>query len=332
MVASLFIWLCVMNEIASGNFDTTLNGFSYIISLFALVLLVLQMLFPILMVYIERRRKVDEEDQVMEKTDEEKTILAKIIANYQFGFKKTILAQLFFTALQFKYFCCSIIFILIEDKNVQISLFIIMISAYCIYYVIARPFNYLIENIALIFNEFFLLFISFMFLGFLEDGDQNEGLATTIIVLFTIDIIISFIVGFGFQIYLLTRRGQNPKLRDDAPQIDMKKNQSKENSLEKSKMNNGLVKDDKHHIKDENYASLEGKSLRADQKNLESFEVPSDNYETIREPMKVSNPIDPTIGFLPEIHDQKKTLNVDGVIEEDRNDDFESKFIIFLSF
>ena len=215
MAASLFVWLIIINEIASGNFDTGLNGFSFFVSLFMLIFLFAVMLFPVLMVMLESRAsKVSADTQDEVTAEEEKSVIAKLWANYQYGLRKVVPAQLFYTTMQLKYFLYAIIFILIDGKEAQISLFIILTFVYCGYYVIVMPFNYTIQNVVVISNECFILLIAFLFCGFLEDGDPDEDLATVIIVLFTINIVISFVLGFVFQIYLVTLKCKKNKEAD----------------------------------------------------------------------------------------------------------------------
>jgi hypothetical protein len=105
MATSLFIWICVMSEIAAGKMDTGLNGLSYLLSLFILVCLFAIMLFPVLMVTLEYNAKIAS-DETQDEIDEEKpkTFFAKIWTHYQYGVRKTIPAQLFYTTLQLKYF------------------------------------------------------------------------------------------------------------------------------------------------------------------------------------------------------------------------------------
>lgn len=193
-----------MNEIAAGRFDSGLNVFSYFVSLFVFIFLFVIMLFPVLMLRLEAKAsRIGAETHDEDKTDEKKTFIGKIWAHYQYGLRKSIPAKLFHSVMQFKYFWYSIIFILVDGKNAQISLFIILTFFYCCYYVIVRPFNYLIQNVVIILNEFAILLIAFLFCGFLEGGNPDKDLATTIIVLLSIDIIGCFIVGLGFQIYMI---------------------------------------------------------------------------------------------------------------------------------
>jgi hypothetical protein len=76
-----------------------------------------------------------------------------------------------------------------------------------------RPFTYLIQNIVVILNECFILLIAGLFFGFLPEGDPDRDLAIDIIVIFIVDITICFILGFGFQIYLIkTKSGKNKEV------------------------------------------------------------------------------------------------------------------------
>lgn len=53
-------------------------------------------------------------------------------------------------------------------------------------------------------------------IGFLEEGEQKKGLATAIIVLFSVAIILSFVISFTFQVYLLVLRCKKSKARDES--------------------------------------------------------------------------------------------------------------------
>jgi hypothetical protein len=101
MATSLFIWLCVVNEIAGRRFDTILNICSYCVSFIVLIFLFVLMLFPVLMLELEYRAKVQTHNG--EAAEEENTIIAKIWAHYRYGLRKTVASQLFYTTTQFKY-------------------------------------------------------------------------------------------------------------------------------------------------------------------------------------------------------------------------------------
>jgi hypothetical protein len=105
MATSLFIWLCVVNEVAACRFDTILNIFSYFVSLIVLIFLFALMLFPVLMLALEfRANKKGTGTQDGEIDEKVKTIIDKIWTHYRYGLRKTIPSQLFYTTTQFKYF------------------------------------------------------------------------------------------------------------------------------------------------------------------------------------------------------------------------------------
>jgi hypothetical protein len=214
MTASLFVWLCVMNEIAAANFDTGFNIFSFAFSICVLGSLFGVMLFPVLMVIFRLRAKQKDGN---DSQDEDSTFFGKIWANYKYGLKETIPAQVFYTTLQFKFFCYSIIFVLVDGKEAQIALFIILTFVYCAYYAIVRPFIYLVQNIVVTLNEGFIFLIAFLFCGFLKDGDPDEDLAMAIIVLFSINIVVGFVLGFGFQAYLLIMKYKENQKESTVP-------------------------------------------------------------------------------------------------------------------
>jgi hypothetical protein len=88
---------------------------------------------------------------------------------------------------------------------------------YCCYYIAVRPFNYLIQNIVVILNECFIFAVAGLFCGFLSGGSPDENLALAIIILFSIDIIGCFMLGFGFQIYLIYLKYRKNKTGSIAP-------------------------------------------------------------------------------------------------------------------
>jgi hypothetical protein len=105
MATSLFIWLCVVNEIAACRFDTILNICSYCISFIVLILLFALMMFPVLMLALEfRANRKGTATQDGEIDEEEKTVIDKIWTHYRYGLRKTVPSQLFYTTTQFKYF------------------------------------------------------------------------------------------------------------------------------------------------------------------------------------------------------------------------------------
>lgn len=53
-------------------------------------------------------------------------------------------------------------------------------------------------------------------IGFLEEGKQKKGLATAIIVLFSVAIILSFVISFIFQVYLLVLRCMKSKAKEES--------------------------------------------------------------------------------------------------------------------
>jgi hypothetical protein len=82
---------------------------------------------------------------------------------------------------------------------------------YCCYYAIVRPFNYQIQNIVVILNECLIFAIAGLFCGFLSEGDPNKDLAFAIIIVFSVDIIGCFMLGLGFQIYLIKSKYERNK-------------------------------------------------------------------------------------------------------------------------
>jgi hypothetical protein len=66
-----------------------------------------------------------------------------------------------------------------------------------------RPFHYFIQNLVVMVNECFILFLAALFCGFLEDGTPDKNLAAAIIAIFSIAIIGTFIIGFIFHVYLI---------------------------------------------------------------------------------------------------------------------------------
>jgi hypothetical protein len=124
MAISMFVWICVMSEIAAANFKKGFSGASFLFSLVVIIFLFAVMLFPVLMVILEYRANKAGDETDDEDHEEPKTFFGKIWAHYQYGLKKTIPAQLFYTTMQFKYFSYSIIFILIDGQLAQILTFI----------------------------------------------------------------------------------------------------------------------------------------------------------------------------------------------------------------
>jgi hypothetical protein len=222
MATSIFIWLCVVNELAAFKFKTFLNIGSLFVSLIVLFFMFAVMLFPLLMLKLESRaNKIGVDAQEEEKYEKEKTFIGKIWASYQFGVRKTTHARLFYTTLQFKYLLYSAIFVLIDRKLVQILSFILLTLTYCIYYCIVKPFKYPIQNTVIIINEFFILLLACLFCGFLSDSDPDDNLAIAIIVIFSFDIIGTYLIGFIFQVYLIKVRKDKERNTDSVPDSEI---------------------------------------------------------------------------------------------------------------
>jgi hypothetical protein len=225
MAISMFAWINAMSEIAAVNVKNGFSAISFVFSVVVIIFLFAAMLFPVLMVILEyRAKKHDDETDEEDDEEEPKLFFGKIWAHYQYGVKKTIPAQLFYTAMQFKYFCYSIIFILIDGQLAQIALFIIVTFAYYNFYLIVRPFKFVTQNVVVIFNETIILIIAGLFCGFLEDGWPNQDLATTIIIIFAIDVVACFTLGIIFQIYLTVMKYKDNKTSVDPVPKPVKQN------------------------------------------------------------------------------------------------------------
>jgi hypothetical protein len=256
-------------------------------------------------VMLESRASKDNADTKDEVTaEEEKSAVAKLWANYQYGLRKAVPAQLFYTTMQLKYFMYAIIFILIDGKEAQISLFIILTFVYCGYYVIVRPFDYMIQNVVVILNECFTLLIAFLFCGFLEDGDPDEDLATAIIVLFSIDIILCFILGFGFQMYLVVLKFKKSEAGSITPEPKAVRLQKKINIDHEE----NEIDHTEQHLKNHDYKDEEDvpskESLRAEHQDNIHVDAKDKYIDAAEAAMNMGKNKD----YDEEFHDHKNTL------------------------
>jgi ABC-type multidrug transport system fused ATPase/permease subunit len=186
------------------------------------------------MIKMRGSKAVEEESETkVEELDmpKHRTFFEKIWRNYINGFRRNILARLFYTFLLFKQLCYAIIFVFVTGKEAQLSLFIIATFFYLLYIIIVRPFEHLVQNIISLVNEFIVLLCAFLMIAFLDDGEQKTGFATAIIVLFSITIIGSFVISIIFQIYQLCQRRKRSKVEKEAEinesNIHMKNNDMK---------------------------------------------------------------------------------------------------------
>lgn len=200
--SSSFLFLVTVNEIAGGNLDTGVTSISFFMSLIVITVLFTMMAFPVLMALKERSSPAAVSVEGME-AHASRNFIQKIWANYKSGFKDTLLARIFYTVLLGKFFLYSLNFIFVDSGVAQIILFLIITGGFAGYLAVARPFKYLIQNILFIVNELVLVFIGFLMFGFVDNDDPSEGLADFIMLVFTVDILASFAVGFAFQAYLL---------------------------------------------------------------------------------------------------------------------------------
>lgn len=152
--ASLFVFILTINDIASANFKTGLNGFSFIVSIFVLIFFVLLMIAPILLIVKARLTESTENDNEKDTEEHEqreglreRTFFEKLQKNYTNGLRRNIFARLFYTCLLFKHLCYAIIFVLVSGKEAQLALFISTTFFYLLYIIIVRPFKYLIQNV-----------------------------------------------------------------------------------------------------------------------------------------------------------------------------------------
>ena len=109
-------------------------------------------------------------------------------------------------------------------------------SFYLAYLAIVRPFKYLIQNIAVIINQTVTVLVTFMFIGFMGDNaSEKSGLAKACASLFSISIVLTTLVGFTFQGYLLHTKLSNPELQKISAIKDAKETENKLSRSENQK-------------------------------------------------------------------------------------------------
>lgn len=85
------------------------------------------------------------------------TFWDKIWRNYTSGFRQHDAAKLFYSFFLCRQFFYGMIFVVVAGKESQLTLFIITTFGYLAYLVAVRPFEYSVQNIVAIGNEFVVL-------------------------------------------------------------------------------------------------------------------------------------------------------------------------------
>jgi hypothetical protein len=103
----------------------------------------------------------------------------------------------------------AMILILFTEKEIQLSLYLLLQILFILFLLINRPFISIMHNALAIINEIFLLVcISLMFPFFDDDEDHNE-VASVIILIFKVDLIFLYLMNMVYEMYLLIAKCQN---------------------------------------------------------------------------------------------------------------------------
>lgn len=199
IVASLFLFLVTLNDVAGGDFSTAFNGISFFVALIVLILLFIMAFVPVILILMSRL--TDNNDDRKDKREEtdgmpknQGWFFTRLWITYMSGLRRNIFARVFYSVILAKFFVYACIFILIDDGVSQIVVFVILSALFIAYLVVARPFNHFIPNILVIANEGVIFLVALMMTAFVDNDDQNKGVSDAIISILTISIVLSFIV------------------------------------------------------------------------------------------------------------------------------------------
>ena len=186
---SPFMFLVSLNEIAAFETGSGFKAVSFVFSLLSFLLLIVIAFLPMVSLLMKKTEK-----------------------NFFSGLRDSWAAKIFYTTVMVKFLAFSIIFILINQKEVQLSFFLLVIFLSCTYLVKIRPFDIPMSNIIAIMNEGMLFFIGLLMILFLESSLNHDSLSKFIIYTLSANIIICFGLAIVSQLYSLLKKKQKKNM------------------------------------------------------------------------------------------------------------------------
>ena len=197
-----FTLLIIFNELFKFSLKTGLTAFSFIFSLLYLIFIIVVFLLPVLFAFTEMAEGDESEDDSFMKK-----LLKKLRVPFWAGIREDKIARLFFTVVFVKYFLLGFFLVILKERKVQLPIVILISILYLAYLGAIRPFKHLLQNIMAIFNAAMTLLVTLIFLGFLGNNSLNSKTLGSICgVLFTLSVVVTGVVGFAFQGFLLYKK------------------------------------------------------------------------------------------------------------------------------
>ena len=183
--ASPFMFLVSLNEIAAFETSTGFRAFSFVFSLLSFLILIVVALLPVISMWMKKREK-----------------------NFFSGLKESWKAKIFYTIVMVKFLVFSMIFILLDFKEIQLSSFLLVLIISCTYLVKIKPFVIPISNTMVIMNEGMLLLVGLLMISFLDSALSHSIQAKIIIYALSANIIICFCLAIISQLYSLCKKNK----------------------------------------------------------------------------------------------------------------------------
>ena len=136
------MFIISLNEIIGGNFDTSLNRFSFIFSLWAFVILLLISVAPILLLRYKSKTKVTD---IQAEEIEIKGLIEKIKSTVVYGLKETKASQVYISVYLIRRILVAVVLVIINAKEAQLTLYVFICIWYLWYLGIWRPFKFKIH-------------------------------------------------------------------------------------------------------------------------------------------------------------------------------------------
>jgi len=210
------MFLVSLNEIAAFETDSSFKAVSFVFSLLSFLILIVIAFLPVISLLMKKTKK-----------------------NFFSGLRDSWAAKIFYTTVMVKFLSFSIIFILIDLKEVQISSFLLVLFISCTYLVQIRPFAVTMSNIIAIMNEGILFFIGLLMISFLESSLNHDSLPKVIVYVMSANIIICFALAIVSQLYSLCKKKSIVKadeIMKDKPALSVEaRMNNQDNQLEQSK-------------------------------------------------------------------------------------------------
>mmetsp|Transcript_42173 Transcript_42173/g.48961 ORF Transcript_42173/g.48961 Transcript_42173/m.48961 type:complete len:301 (-) Transcript_42173:21-923(-) len=212
LLASLFIFILALNEVAELETKTTnvLSSTSLAISILMLMIMGILMIFPMFICCMNHKRLVE----ICENYSELQTFGDKVTYNFITGLKTSKLAALYTTMFLLRRLIQAIMIIFFTSKLLQLSTFIVINLIFIVYMLIVRPFSSKLQNFMSLLNEIIFMVCCLMMLLFFDTGSTKDSIGVAMIILFSVNIVLCFSVSIIFSIFLCVRKNRQTNVKE----------------------------------------------------------------------------------------------------------------------